>query len=206
VPVLPARVRLALIALTLCAIAAVAGVLLADREATSANELALINGWAGAIRPAGARVPAFALRDQDGRMVTAASLRGKPVVFAFVYSTCRDTCPAQVQTIRGALDDLDRPADVHVVGVSVDPVGDNPRRAASFLLKQQMTGRMRFLLGSREQLAPVWKAFGIQPQSDRLEHSAHTVLADARGFQRIGFPFDFLTEQRLAHDLARLAG
>ena len=38
--------------------------------------------------------------------VTAADLHGKPVVFAFVYSTCRDTCPAQVQTIRDALDDL----------------------------------------------------------------------------------------------------
>ena len=54
---------------------------------------------------------------------------------------------------------------------------------------------MDFLLGTREQLEPVWKAFAIQPQSDRLEHSAHTVLADARGLQRIGFPFDHLTEE-----------
>ena len=78
-------------------------------------------------------------------------------MFAFVYSTCRDTCPAQVQTIRNALDKLDDP-DAHVIGISVDPVNDNPKRAASFLLKQQMTGRMRFLLGTREQLEPVWKA------------------------------------------------
>jgi protein SCO1/2 len=204
--VLPARVQLALIALTLCAVAAVAGVLLANRDSPAADGFELTDGWAGAIRPQGARVPDFELTDQDGKAVAAASLRGKPVVYAFVYSTCRDTCPAQVQTIRGALDDLDRDADVTVVGISVDPVGDDPRRAASFLLKQQMTGRMRFLLGTREQLAPVWKAFGIQPQSDRLEHSAHTVLADARGFQRIGFPFDFLTERGLAHDLDRLAG
>ena len=45
----------------------------------------------------------------------------------------------------------------------------------------------------------------MRPQRDGLEHSAHTVLADARGVQRIGFPFDHLTEERLAHDLARLA-
>ena len=67
-----------------------------------------------------------------------------------------------------------------------------------------MTGRMDFLMGTREQLAPVWKGFAIQPQQSNLEHSAHTVLADARGVQRIGFPFDYLTTERLAHDLGRL--
>ena len=126
------------------------------------------------------------------------------MVFAFIYSTCRDTCPAQVQTIRNALDEL--PAAernrVQVVGISVDPANDTAKRAQSFLLKQQMTGRMRFLLGTRAQLAPVWEAFAIQPQSDKLEHSAHTVLADAEGFQRIGFPYDHLTGEALEHDLA----
>jgi protein SCO1 len=198
--VLPARLRLVLIALTVCAVAAVAGVLLAERgdNGVASGD----GGWAGAVRPEGQPVPEFSLTDQDGETVTSESLQGEPVVFAFIYSTCRDTCPAQVQTIRGALDDIGR--DVRVIGISVDPANDTPRRAQAFLLKQSMTGRMDFLLGSREELEPVWKAFAIQPQSDRLEHSAHTVIADARGFQRVGFPFDHLTEEGLAHDLNRL--
>ena len=73
-----------------------------------------------------------------------------------------------------------------------------------FLLKQGMTGRMTFLMGTREQLEPVWKAFAIQPQAENLEHSAHTILADANGMQRIGFPFDFMTQEALANDLGRL--
>jgi protein SCO1 len=206
--VLAPRLKLSLIALTLCAVAAVAGVLLAPRDDFSpSSALQLTDGWAGALRPAGQPVPDFMLRDQDGRTVSAASLRGKPVVFAFIYSTCRDTCPAQVQTIRNALDEL--PAAernrVRVVGISVDPANDTDKRAQSFLLKQQMTGRMQFLLGSRAQLQPVWEAFGIQPQSDKLEHSAHTVLADAKGMQRIGFPYDHLTGEALEHDLERLS-
>ena len=201
---LASRVRLTLIALTACAVAAVIGVSLAVSERTSPGELALTNGWAGAQRPSGQPVPDFSLTDQDGNTVTSASLRGRPVVFAFIYSTCRDTCPAQVQTIRGALDDLDDP-DVQVVGISVDPANDTPKRAQSFLLKQGMTGRMRFLLGTRAQLEPIWNAFAVRPQTDKLEHSAHTVLADAGGRQRIGFPYDHLTENALAHDLARLA-
>ena len=63
---------------------------------------------------------------------------------------------------------------------------------------------MDFLMGTREELAPVWKAFAIQPQDDELEHSAHTILADANGTQRIGFPFDQMTQEALAHDLGRL--
>lgn len=199
---LPARLQLALIALAACAAAAVLGVLAAAGQQRPSQGLDLTNGWAGALRPPGLDVPGFALRDQDGDVIDSRSLRGKPVVFAFVYSTCRDTCPAEVQTIRGALDDIGR--DVPVMGISVDPANDTPKRAIAFLLEQKMTGRMHFLLGSRKQLEPVWKGFGIQPETKRLEHSAHVVLADARGRQRIGFPFDQLTEERLAHDLARL--
>ena len=59
-------------------------------------------------------------------------------MFAFIYSTCRDTCPAQVQTIRGALDDLSR--SFPVIGVSVDPANDTPRSAQAFLLEQKKSG------------------------------------------------------------------
>ena len=200
---LAARVRLTLIALTLCALAAVAGVLLALSREPGADGLEITNGWVGAQRPAGQPVPDFTLTNQDGKQVDSKALKGHPVVFAFVYSTCRDTCPAQVQTIKGALEHVDKPG-VKVIGISVDPANDTAKRAQSFLLKQGMTGRMEFLLGTRAQLQPVWDAFAIQPQKGNLEHTSHTVLADARGFQRIGFPFDRLTEDGLAHDLAKL--
>jgi protein SCO1/2 len=198
----PARIQLALIALLVCAAAGLAGALLAQGKSNGPG-LELVNGWAGAQRPPGQPVPDFALKDQDGNIVTSASLRGKPVVYAFVYSTCKDTCPAQVQTIRGALDDLGH--DVPVIGISVDPAHDTPKLATTFLLAQTMTRRMRFLLGTRAQLAPVWKAFAIQPQTNALEHSAHVVVADSQGFQRVGFPFNELTPDGLAHDIARLS-
>lgn len=199
---MPPRLLLALMTLTLCAAAAVAGVVLAEEASEPPPVEVDASGWAGALRPPGARVPAFRLADQDGRPVTAASLRGSPQVFTFLYSTCEDTCPAQVQTIRGALDDLGR--DVGVIAVSVDPANDTPRRARSFLLRQSMTGRVRFLLGTREALAPVWRGFGIAPQSGALDHSAYVVLVDRAGRQRVGFPFSQLTQERLAHDLRRL--
>ena len=190
------RVALALTTLVICAAAGVFGVWLAQ-----AGEDAAPAGWQGALRPPGAALPDFALSDQDGDRVTAASLRGKPVVVAFVYSTCKDTCPLQVRSIRAALDRLGH--DVRVIGVSVDPANDTPARARTFLLEQSMTGRMDFLLGSRAQLEPVWKAFGIAPQTKGRDHSSYTIIVDAEGRQRIGFPADQLTPSRLAADLAR---
>jgi protein SCO1/2 len=196
------RIHLALVTVAICLIAALAGILLAAGGGGEPARVGGPGGWAGAQRPAEATVPDFTLRDQDGRTVRATDVRGEPAIFAFIYSTCRDTCPAQVQTIRGALDDLGR--DVPVIGVSVDPAGDTPRRARTLLIKQSMTGRMHFLLGSRERLTPVWRAFGIAPRKGAEEHSAYVILVDRDGNQRIGFPFSHLTAEGLVHDLARL--
>jgi protein SCO1/2 len=204
---MPARVRLVVAAVTLCAIAAVAGVMVADAgrgtAATSVVAIAPDSPFSGAQRPQGASAPHLAgLRDQDGKALDMAGLRGSPVVMTFVYSTCEDACPSLVQSIRIALERLKR--DVPVIGVSVDPATDTPALARAFLLEQQMTGRMRFALGSRAALAPVWRAYGIAPQRDGREHSAAVVLVDERGMQRVGWPHDQLTPEGLAHDLRAL--
>lgn len=193
------RLALALTTLCACAATALGAVLLADR---GAGTTPTTNGWAGAQRPPGARAPDFTLAAQDGTHVSPAALRGGPVVYTFVYSHCQDTCPATVQTIRGALDDVGR--DVPVLGISVDPGNDTPASAKRFVNEQHMTGRMQFLLGTRAQLAPVWRAFGIAPQTNELDHTSHVVLVDGAGRQRIGFPFSELTPEGLAHDLRRL--
>jgi protein SCO1/2 len=201
----PARVAYALLTLTLCAAAAVAGVFIASRGNDGADGVAVgTTGWAGYVRPPGATAPEFVLRDQDGARATMEDYRGRPVVVTFVYSTCDDTCPALVDQVRGALDDTG--LDVPLLAVSVDPANDTEARARRFLNERRMTGRARFLLGSEAELRPVWQGYGVQPQTDDLEHSANVVLVDAEGRQRVGFPHGDLTPEALAHDLQRLAG
>jgi len=211
------RALLALLTVCACALAAVVGVALAargDGPAATAAE-AYPGGWAGSVRPPGVPVRDFTLRDQDGARVSPAQYRGRPVVLAFLYSTCEETCPGTAQAIRGALDDLGR--DVPVLAVSVDPDNDTPARARRFVLGQTMTGRMRFLVGSRDALVPVWRAYGVQPQGAAnwrayglepreggYEHAGYVVLLDGAGRQRIGFPTDRLTSDGLLHDLRRL--
>ena len=195
------RVRLALLTALACAAAAAVALALANRS--SDGEVSAQTGYAGSLRPPAMPPTRFALRDQEGRGVDVASLRGGPVVVTFLYTTCKDTCPLTADQIRGALDDLGK--DVPVLAVSVDPANDTRTRAQAFLARHGLAGRARFLLGTRAQLAPVWRQFGIRPQGEGFEHTASTVILDRAGRQRIGFLADILTPDGLAHDLRKLS-
>jgi protein SCO1 len=196
---MPLRARLALmLTATLVLVAALCIVLFTGRGDHAGGA-----GFDGALRPPGIPPIAFALKDQDGKTATLAQYRGQPVILTFMYSTCRDTCPLTAQQIKGALDQVGR--DVPTLAISVDPANDTQLNARRFVNRQGLTKRMRFLLGDRAQLAPIWKAYGIRPQGKGFEHTAYVVLVDAKGVQRIGWPVDKLTPEGLAHDL-RLLG
>ena len=158
--------------------------------------------FAGARIPPGVRAPDFTLENQDGEPVSMRELRGQPVIVTFLYTNCEDTCPPQAQQVKGALNDLGH--DVPALAIAVDPPRDTPESARRFLAENRMTGRIDFVLGTRAQLRPLWNAYAIRPQSVREEHQARTVLVDGHGFQRVGFPLDQLTPERLAHDIRLL--
>ena len=189
------RFALALVA-TFAVVATGAALLTADAEPPPASEPA------GALRPPGIPPADFRLTDQDGRTATLADVRGEVTIVTFLYTTCEDTCPLAAQQIRGALDELGH--DVPVLAFAVDPPRDTPARAERFVERYRMDGRMRFLTGPRAELRRQWRAYGVRPQGDGFEHTAHVVLLDREGVQRIGFPVDKLTPEALAHDVALL--
>ena len=195
---MPVRARLAIF---LAATFAVAGafVLTVTRDDDEPRAQARFEG---SVRPPGIPPAEFRMRDQDGKVATLSEYRGKPVVVTFLYTTCEDTCPLTAQQIRGALDELGH--DVPVLAVAVDPPRDTPERARRFLGEQRVAGRMRFLLGPELELRRQWRAYGIQPQTDDLEHSAYVVLLDKTGRQRIGWPAGEATPDAIANDLALL--
>jgi protein SCO1/2 len=156
----------------------------------------------GSTLPSGLKAPAFTLTDEEGRRVRMSDFRGKPAVVTFLYTNCEDTCPGQAQVIKGAFAELGR--DLPAVAVAVDPPRDTPASARRFLSEQRMRKRLRFALGERSDLRPVWDGFSVQPQRDDLEHTGRLVLVDAQGRQRVAFPIDQATPERLAHDLRLL--
>ena len=194
------------IALALVGAFALGGIVFAATEADDDPAPAAAKGplrFAGSTLPGGVKAPEFDLTDERGRRIRMSDFRGKPVLVTFLYTTCKDTCPAQAQTAKGALNELGK--DLPVIAIAVDPPNDTERNAQSFLLKQRMNERMRFVLGSKGDLAPLWRGYHVQPQSITQEHSGRFVLVDPRGFQRAAFPLDKATPESLAHDLRILA-
>jgi protein SCO1/2 len=188
-----------LIALFLVAVFSLGAVALAAR---SGDEESRDSGFQGALMPAGVRAPDFALRNQDGERVSMRDFRGKPVIVTFLYTHCDETCPAQAQVIRGALDELGE--DVPAIAIAVDPPNDTEASARAFLSDQRALGRIDFVLGSRAQLRPLWEGFYVRPQSVTEEHQARFTLVDERGFQRIGYPGSMATPEAIAHDVRLL--
>ena len=195
---MPARIRIALFVTATLALLAAAGVTVFGARGGADDSVA----FAGALRP---DIPPqdFRLRDQDGKAVSLRAYRGRVVVLTFMYTTCRDTCPLTATQIRGALDDLQTPPPA--LAVSVDPVNDTPERAKEFLFKRGLADdRMRFLLGNRAQLQPIWRAYGVRPQGTAFDQQHVRAVVDRHGRQRIGFPVQQLTPEGLAHDIRRL--
>ena len=198
------RLALAIFAAT-CALVAVLGVALIS-NAGKADQPPVVqrpeSPFKGGTLPDGVHAPDFTLTDQNGKKVTMSEYRGKPVVITYVYSHCRETCPIQAQMVRGALDDLGH--DIPALAISVDPFGDTEASARAFLKRGNLDGRMRYVLGKRRQLQPVWRGFAIQPQLRDSEHQAYITLVDRNGLQRVAVPINQTSPEDLAHDIGVL--
>jgi protein SCO1 len=190
------------LALSLLSAFALGAVILAARGGKADDSESASSAFEGAVMPNDVRAPAFELRDEYGHRISMRSFRGRPVVVTFLYTHCQNTCPAQAQTVRGALDDLGH--DLPAIAISVDPARDTRASARAFLSKQHALGRIHFVLGTPAQLRPLWKGFAILPQTPTVEHMARITLVDRRGLQRVGFPGEQATPERLAHDLRLL--
>jgi cytochrome oxidase Cu insertion factor (SCO1/SenC/PrrC family) len=161
---------------------------------------------AGTVFPATMAAPNFALRDQSGRLVSLHGLRGRDVVLTFFYTHCPDTCPLTAQKLRTVLRRLgSEAARIDVLVVSTDPVNDTPVTARAFLRKNGSPA-WHFLLGSYQELAPVWKAYHVYVPTMAAQrttgpaHSAVMYLIDGGGREQVLLN-DSVDAPSLAQDL-----
>jgi protein SCO1/2 len=160
----------------------------------------------------GREAPDFRLTDQQGQTFSLSSVRGRPVVLTFLYTSCPDVCPLTASKLRETLDLLGDQADrVVMVAVSVDPARDDRATAAAFSARHGLTGsNWHYLVGSEEDLRPVWSSYGIGqttaglgPDSPEVLHTDALFVIDAAGRERRLVRSDFVPAQ-LAAELRAL--
>jgi protein SCO1/2 len=138
----------------------------------------------------GAPAPTFTLRDQTGATVSLTRLRGHPVVLTFFDSVCPHAdCSLMAEYLNWTARDLGAArTDVSWVAISVDPWHDTPTSTTAFLSAHQIAMPIHYLLGTPEQLAPVWSAYHMQAilQPDSVViHSTGVYVLDAQGRERL---------------------
>jgi protein SCO1 len=152
----------------------------------------------------------FTLIDQDGKPFRFADAHGKLILVTFIFTTCPDVCPL----LTGKFAALQRQlaATKHnnylLLSVTTDPQTDTSAVLKQYASRYKPDFRhWLFLTGSREQLAKVWKEFGVTVENSgagQIRHTALTTLIDRRGVRRFDYYTDRWSEKEILRDMASL--
>jgi protein SCO1/2 len=131
----------------------------------------------------------FTLVGRDGKPVTDQAFRGKYMLVFFGFTHCPDICPAELQVMAAALDELGPKAnEIIPIFITLDPERDTPMVVSDYVTN--FSPRFVGLTGSSEQIAAAAKAYRVvysKFQQDKtssdysIDHSALVYLMGKDG-------------------------
>lgn len=120
------------------------------------------------------------LQDFNGHPFSLSALRGKVVVLYFGYTNCPDECPLTMAHLKQATDLLAGQSNaVQVIMISTDPRRDTPQALKDFL--GRFSPDFLGLSGTDQQLAQVWKDYGVTVEDGGETHSFFVYVIDRAG-------------------------
>ncbi len=120
------------------------------------------------------------LTDFNGQSFTLSSLRGNVVILYFGYTNCTTECPLTMAHLKLAMQSMGASASkVRVVMISTDPTRDTPQAMKTFLAA--FDPGFIGLVGTQDQLAQVWKDYGVSVEDGGETHSYFTYMIDPSG-------------------------
>jgi protein SCO1/2 len=134
-------------------------------------------------------LPDVSLIDQHGSAVSLASLKGKPVLIDFIYTSCASTCPVLTAKMVSVARELGPAlgANVTMVSITLDPEHDSPAQLASYAKSRGADDNgWLFLTGEPAQIDQVLALFKLRRthESDgSIMHSVSAFLLGPDGHQ-----------------------
>lgn len=114
-------------------------------------------------------LPPVSLIDQNGRRVSLASLRGKPVLVDFVYTSCPGPCSVLTSKLVGVAQSLGARLGTRItmVSITVDPEHDSPKvlKAYAERLSADRPG-WEFLTGTPDEIERVLLPYKVRRMRD----------------------------------------
>lgn len=143
--------------------------------------------------------PPFRLTTQDGAPLSLADLRGKVVLLAFIYASCKDVCLTETAKMamvqKGLGEDFGK--RVHFLSVTLDPEQDTGEALRQYA--RQFGARLEgwaFLTGTPAVVRQVAQDYGVAHRKtapEKVEHNTLASIIDRRGHLRVqylGVEFD----------------
>ena len=159
--------------------AAAAGVLLAvalHPTVPDVSSAAAAEGGPAAEWPAGRQVaPTFRLIDQNGRPVSLAAYRGRPVIVTFIDPLCRNLCPLEAHVLNAMDRQLPAAKRTPILAVSVNVYADARPNLLQDYSKWSLVPQWRWAVGPASVLAAVWKDYKIEVIDDTKRIAGTTV-------------------------------
>jgi protein SCO1 len=152
-------------------------------------------------------LPDIKLVDQYGQRVSLASLKGKPVLFDFFYTSCPGPClvlTARMRSIAQQLGDA-LGSQVSFVSVTVDPEHDTPPQLLAYA-KEQGANRKGwlFVTGSPAAIDQVMARFKLRRQRESdgsVDHVLEFFLIGADGHPIYQYMATQVNTARIAGDI-----
>jgi len=150
----------------------------------------------------------FTLTAHTGERISDEAFRGKYMLVAFGFTHCPDVCPAQLQVMSAALDDMGPEAErIQPVFITIDPERDTAAAMKDYL--SSFDPHLKGLTGNPEAVAKVLSSYRVYarkvPLRDgdyTMDHTALVYLMDRDG--KFVSPFNLKrTPQEAATDLKR---
>ena len=145
----------------------------------------------------------FSLVGADGKPVTDRDFRGRYMLIFFGFTHCPDICPAELQVIAQALEQLgDKAKNVVPIFITLDPERDTPEAMGNYL--KSFGPNFVGLTGSPEAIAAAAKAYRVAYSKVEnkdsagdysVDHSALVYLMDPEGRYVTHFSYGLSADQ-----------
>jgi cytochrome oxidase Cu insertion factor (SCO1/SenC/PrrC family) len=163
--------------------------------------------YRGSRPPAGIMLGQFELRDYTGVRVSREDVEGKVVLLTFLESRCKEACPVIASQVARTIERLppEERRQVAAIAISTHPTDDTPASVRAFLRAQRAEEELHYLVGSEQELRPVWQRFGVLSALDSGDVDTHS--ASVHVYDRSGewvaslHPGIDLTPTNLLHDV-----
>lgn len=152
-------------------------------------------------------LPPTALLDQHGQKVSLADLKGKPILFDFIYTSCPGECLMLTQRMKRIAVALgsELGKQARLVSITVDPEHDQPTQLLQYAKDQDAdVNGWLFLTGTPKQIDDVMQRFKLIRQREAdgsIDHVLEMFLVAPNGHALLQYMGDKISVQHAVADL-----